>query len=146
MFSVKIKDAKSLFFDRPAVQSAVDRAERSALSRFGAFVRRRARSLIRRRQRASAPGEAPSSHTGLLRDFILFGYDGQRKSVVIGPAKLNAKRGDAPSALEHGGIVSLTVGKQTGERVRIARRPYMQPALEAERPKLADMFRNSVKG
>src|SRR5690606_6172596 len=50
-----------LFFDRKAVTSRVDKATRKVLSRFGAFVRRTARSSIRKRKKTSQPGSPPSS-------------------------------------------------------------------------------------
>lgn len=138
---------REMFFDSKAVRSAVDRTARRVLSKFGAFVRRGAKSSIRKRKRTSAPGEPPSSHTGLLRRFIFFGYDRQRRSVVIGPARLNQKIGDAPHALEYGGtstVVEGLRGRRRKRRVRIKPRPYMGPAFEQERPKLAAMWRDSV--
>ena len=141
-------DLKAIFFDRKAVRSAVDRTARRVLSRFGAFVRRAAKSSIRKRKRASAPGEPPSSHTGLLKQFIFFGYDRDRRSVVTGPQRLNQKVGDAPAALEHGGVSTVVEGlrgRRRRRRVRIKARPYMGPAFEQERPKLAAMWRDSVK-
>jgi len=145
MFGFVIKE---MFFDCKAVRSAVDRTARRVLSRFGAFVRRAARSSIRKRKRASAPGEPPSSHTGLLRRFIFFGYDAGKRSVVIGPARLNQKVGDAPHALEHGGMSTVVEGlrgKRRKRKIKIAARPYMGPAFEQEKPKLAAMWRDSVK-
>jgi hypothetical protein len=139
---------KNVFFDRKTVRSAVDRATRRVLSKFGAFVRRGAKSSIRKRKRASAPGEPPSSHTGLLRRFIFFGYDRSERSVVIGPQRLNQKVGDAPHALEHGGASAVLEGsrrRRRKRRIRIKARPYMGPAFEKERPKLAAMWRESVK-
>jgi len=141
-------NVKTIFFDRKAVRSAVDRATRRVLSRFGAFVRRAAKSSIRKRKRTSTPGEPPSSHTGLLRRFIFFGYDRQRRSVVIGPQRLNQKVGDAPQALEHGGMSTVVEGlrgKRRKRKIKIAARPYMGPAFEQERPKLAAMWRDSVR-
>jgi len=139
---------KQMFFDSKAVTGAVDRATRRVFSRFGAFVRRGARSSIRKRKRISAPGEPPSSHTGLLRRFIFFGYDRQRRSVVIGPQRLNQKIGDAPQALEHGGtstIVEGLRGHRRKRRVRMKARPYMGPAFEKEQPKLPAMWAGSVR-
>jgi len=139
---------RETFVDRKAVRSAVDRTARRVLSRFGAFVRRAAKSSIRKRKRTSAPGKPPSSHTGLLKKFIFFGYDRQRRSVVIGPQRLNQKVGDAPHALEYGGtstVVEGLRGRRRMRRVRIRARPYMGPAFEQERPKLAAMWRDSVK-
>ena len=139
---------KQTFFDRKAVRSAVNRTTRRVLSRFGAFVRRGAKSSIRKRKRTSAPGEPPSSHTGLLRRFIFFGYDRSRRSVVIGPQRLNQKIGDAPRALEHGGtstVIEWLRGKRKKRHVKIKARPYMGPAFEQENPKLAAMWAGSIR-
>lgn len=138
---------KRMFFDRPRVQRAVDRGRRQALSKAGAFIRQRARSSIRKRKRSSRPGQPPSSHTGLLRRFILFGYDRQRDSVVVGP--VGFRRSTAPSVLEFGGrtaVESKRRGRQRGKRVvRIAARPCMKPALEKEKSNLPALWRNSVR-
>src|SRR5438094_633994 len=106
MFDLKINDLKSRFFDRPRVHKAMDKAARAALSKFGSFVRTRAKSSIRRRKRISAAGQPPSSHTGLLKDFIFFAYEPDAKTVVIGPARLNRTTG-APRLLEEGGTASI---------------------------------------
>ena len=135
---------KQMFFTSKAVLSATDRATRRVLSRFGAYVRRTAKSSIRKRKAISRPGSPPSSHTGLLRRFILFGYDPAKRSVVIGPAKLtHGDRGEAPALLEYGGTTAL---KRSGNRrrARFGARPYMGPAFEKEKTKLPQMWRDSV--
>jgi len=130
-----------LFFDKKAVTSRTDRATRRVLSRFGAFVRRTARQSIRKRKKPAPPGKPPSSHIGLLKKFIFFGYDPRKESVVIGPVRLSQKgRGEAPALLEHGG--TSKVGRK---RVRYRPRPFMVPAFEKEQPKLPAMWRDSVK-
>jgi len=138
---------KGMFFDRPRVQRAVDRGKRKALSKGGAFIRQRARRSIRKRKRSSRPGQPPSSHTGLLRRFILFGYDRQRDSVVVGP--VGFRRSTAPSVLEFGGRTAVEWrrrGRRRGKRVvRIAPRPYMRPALEKEKSNLPAVWRHSVR-
>lgn len=139
---------KRLFFDRKGVLAKVDKATRRVLSRFGAFVRRGAKSSIRKRKAPSVPGRPPSSHTGLLKRLIFFGYERQKRSVVIGPARLNQKVGDAPEALEYGGtstVVEGLRGKRRKRSVQIKARPYMGPAFKKEQPKLPAMWRNSVK-
>ena len=143
MIGMKINQAKGLFFDRSAVTNAADRAERRVLSRFGAFVRRGARSSIRRRKSVSQPGSPPSSHTGLLKRNIFFIYERQRSNVVIGPILLN-KGTDAPAILEHGGAVTR---RRRKKRVRMTYRPrpFMGPAFERETPKLPAMWRDSVR-
>jgi hypothetical protein len=135
---------KQMFFTSKAVVSATDRATRRVLSKFGAYVRRTAKSSIRKRKAISAPGKPPSSHTGLLKRFILFGYDPAKRSVVIGPLRLTrGGRGDAPRALEEGGT-SRMVRRGRKKRVKIKARPFMGPAMEKEKTKLPQMWRNSV--
>ena len=139
---------KKLFFDRKAVTGKVDRAARKVLSRFGAFVRRAAKSSIRKRKRVSSPGQPPSSRTGLLKKFIFFGYEPAKRSVVIGPVRLSRKVGDAPHALEHGGTSTLAEGlrgSRKKRRVKIKARPFMGPAFDKEKPKLPAMWAGSVK-
>jgi len=155
MIGMKLDQAKGMFFDAPKVLSAVDAAARRVLSKFGAYVRTAAKSSIRKRKRISAAGSLPSSHVGLLKKCIYFGYDAQHQSVVIGPTRLN-KGGSAPETLEHGGTATIvrrsdsafgTFRKGPSKRhtVRIAPRPYMGPALKKESPKLPAMWRDSVK-
>jgi hypothetical protein len=144
MIGLKFNKAKGMFFDRAKVTSAVDSATRKVLSRFGAYVRQTAKNSIRKRRKPAPPGSPPSSHTGLLRKFIFFGYDPAKQSVVIGPAALNAKNTGAPKTLEHGGATTIEVGKQK-KRVTIQARPFMGPAYEKEKPKLPQMWQDSVK-
>lgn len=137
----------SLFFDRPAVVRAVDRAKRAVLSRAGAFIRQRARTSIRPRKGSAPPGSPPHSHEGSLRRLILFGYDPRSDSVVVGPVGFRGSV--APRALEFGGKTTVAsrrrAPRDTRRTLRIAARPYMAPALEKERPKLPALWRDSVK-
>ena len=147
MFRMKTVSV-DMFFDRKKVTRAVDRAARVVLIKAGAFVRTSARSSIRRRKRISKPGQPPSSHTGLLKRLIFFGYDRGRKTVVIGPMRLNQKTGNAPEALEHGGTTVVADGprrRRRKRRVRVAARPYMGPAMAKEAPKFSKLWANSVR-
>lgn len=136
---------KHLFFDSPKIIRSVDKSTRKVLAKFGAFVRRTAKQSIRKRKKASAPGSPPSSHTGLLKRFIFFGYDRQKDSVVIGPTRLtDNNRGDAPSLLEYGGRTTVKNKKQKS-RVRIRSRPFMGPAFEKEKTNLPALWKNSIK-
>ncbi|MBX3448192.1 MAG: hypothetical protein KF777_01460 [Planctomycetaceae bacterium] len=107
-------------------------------------AREQGRRPPRRGKAPSRPGEPPRDVTGLLRGWILFGYDPQPQSVVIGPAKLNKSSG-APRTLEEGGEVSVARRRRDGRRfvrrTRIQPRPYMGPAFDAERDKSPEMFR-----
>ncbi len=142
-------DIKRMFFDRAAVRNKTDKATRRVLSKFGAFVRQTAKRSIRKRKKASRPGQPPSSHIGLLKRFIFFGFDTVRRSVVIGPVRLTQKgRGEAPSALEHGGFVLMRRsrrGRKKKTRARIRPRPFMGPAMEKEKHQLPALWRDSVK-
>ncbi len=139
-------DVKRAFFDTKAVRSKTDKATRRVLSRFGAFVRRTARRSVRKRKNASPPGRPPSSHTGLLKKFIFFGFDAIRRSVVIGPARLSQNgRGEAPSALEYGGIVTMRTETRESKKAHVRPRPFMGPAMEQEKDQLPALWRDSVK-
>ncbi|MBN2377062.1 MAG: hypothetical protein JXD22_11715 [Sedimentisphaerales bacterium] len=109
------------FFDKPKVINAVGRATRKVLSKFGAYVRRTAKTSIRKRKKVSAPGQPPASHTGRLKKLIFFAYDPIKASVVIGPALGNMisfngsgkpVRGTVPETLEYGGRIGTLVGKR----------------------------------
>lgn len=164
---VNIVEFKTRFFrDLDKLQNAEERAAKRALSRFGAFVRTRARSSMRKRKKASAPGQPPSAHVGLIRKLLFFAYEAQTKSVIVGPALINSKHGKSLVELhEKGGtlpVEEVQLGREFWvrkarvsidgvphpTRVRDAKypaRPYMKPAFDAELPKAADMFKNTVK-
>jgi hypothetical protein len=143
MIGMTFQAAKGGFFDREKVKRSVDSGTRRVLSKFGAFVRTRAKTSIRKKKGTSPPGQPPYSHVGLLRKFILFAYDAQRQSVVIGPT-LTKEGSTAPRLLEHGGnAVIEDRGKK--RRARYRPRPFMQPAFEAEKPKLPTLWRDSVR-
>lgn len=171
MFDLKLHQFKAGFFDRKAVTDATDKATRRVLSRFGAFVRTRAKTSIRpRKDKISPPNHPPYSHTGLLRKFILFAYEPRSRSVIVGPARLNgtAGRGRAPALLEYGGQVrgdgrTIYVKRGAGRDVKgrftsrgseaitlsgmldYKPRPFMHPARDAELPKLRGMWKGSIK-
>lgn len=147
---MNFQSALSGFFDRKKVMSAVDKATGRVLSRFGAFVRQTARSSIRRRKNPSKPGQAPTNWTGLLKKFLFFRFDRSKRSVVVGPAKLNRKSNDVPQLLEKGGAAPRSErngrnrnGKRRATRYRA--RPYMGPAFEKEQKQLPRLWRDSVK-
>jgi hypothetical protein len=80
------------FLDRREVQKRLGKANARAMSKVGAFLRRRARSSLRRRKRTSRPGEPPSVHSddavANLKN-ILFAVEPRRQSLVVGPVALN---------------------------------------------------------
>jgi hypothetical protein len=130
-----VKALKKSFFDTKAVRGKVDPAVRKAFSKYGAFVRTRSKQSIKRGKGTSRVGSPPIAHTGAIK-FILFSYDEEAKSVVIGPV-LGGSASGAPKNLEHGGTAIIN-HKQT----RIAARPFMQPAADYE----LNNLRNDLKG
>lgn len=192
------------FFDRPAVKQAMDAATHKSLFKAGSYVRKRARSSIRRRKKPSPPGSPPSAHATSEPSLktILYAWDPQSRSVVVGPVKLNqvqyttaGARVSVPKIHEFGGSVEIrewqfdatdritlemlqrfpSMWKFTREwsrrdlrwrntarkrkwtlsdlkvktRTRVAnypKRPFMAPALEAERPNFPELFADSIRG
>jgi hypothetical protein len=135
---------KEMFFDRLKVTRAVDSGVRKVLSKFGAFVRTDSRHSIRKRKAVSQPGQPPSSHVGLLRRLIYFGYDANRRSVVIGPTPLRGTA-EAPPLLEYGGRARLKSRKGKVVSATYRARPFMGPAFEREKAKLPALWAGSVK-
>jgi hypothetical protein len=146
---------KEMFFDRKGVMHAVDDATRRSLSRAGAFVRTSARSSMRRvkaNAKPSAPGSPPRARLGFIKDFLFFSYDASHKSVIVGPARLNGRGGEAPHVQEFGGTASITVRQGFGKRRRRVRvnahypaRPYMWPALQKNLNVIPEQFRDSIR-
>jgi len=111
-----MSQVKRLFFDRPGMMKGLDSARWRFLSKAGAFVRTTARQSIRRRKNASNPGSPPSSHIGLLKRIFFWRSGSWKKSVKIGPVKLNMMSfnkqaqpvtGLIPEVLEYGGTVGI---------------------------------------
>lgn len=159
LFQIGIKAAKAGFFDRQRVVNAMDKVTHQVLSRFGAYVRQRARTSIRKRRGASTPGTPPHSHgMHLLRTWILFSYDRSAKTVVIGPALL-ARGTGAPKVTEYGGTNTIlsrgkggwdkggnwAAGKLQRVRARYPARPFMRPAFAAELAKLPAAWRDRLR-
>jgi hypothetical protein len=105
------------FLDRAEVLRKIGIARAKALSRQGAFIRKRARTdVLRRRKGVSSPGSAPSVHSKdpiqSLKN-ILFFYDARTRSVVVGPVRLNQRNmtGNGsisiPQLMEFGGTVNI---------------------------------------
>lgn len=90
---------------------------------------------------------------GTLRRLVFLAWDGITGSMVIGP--MTFKEGDAPSLLEFGGSGFAPPRRDERGLPRRSRRrsqathearPFMGPAVEAERPKLPQVWRDSVGG
>ena len=194
MIGFKLDPSRKIFMDLTAVRTPIDRASRQVHSRFGAFVRKKAKWSIRKRKKSSVAPAPPSSHTGFLKRLIVFNVENNGRNVVIGPLLMGRRVVDGspiggmtvPEVLEYGGSISVDeyqreytpngrsqvismgidpdrwhrIGKKRlwhkgGQPLRIrqrrrrtlsiAARPFMQPAFDAELPKLAGMWADSVK-
>lgn len=126
------------FFDTDAVIRAVDKGTIAALSKAGAFVRRTAKGLIRKRKGVAAHGQPPSSHVGTLKRLIFFGFDSGKRSVAIGPTAFG--KAEAPGLLEFGGTA-----QRNGKSAKYAGNPFMKPALDANLKIIPSTFSNTVK-
>jgi hypothetical protein len=137
------------FFDAAAILTRLDPAKRAALSRGGAFIRRTAKTSIRRRKTPSTPGQPPTNQTGTLKKLLLFGWDPTTASVVIGPALFEGRRSPntpkpPPLTLEIGGTIYRR--RRDGlEPTRLAPRPYMAPALAKNLDRLPNHWNNVLK-
>ncbi len=164
MIGLNFKAAKEGFFDRKVVLDALDKPTRDALKEIGRLIRKYAQKSLVYSDKPSLPGQPPHAHksrtstrtskkTGktrtrsvsFLREFLFFSFDQSTRSVVVGPVKLSSTiDSGALSALEFGGQATIQVhGKE--KKASIAARPYMGPALEAEKPNFAQLWANSVR-
>jgi hypothetical protein len=108
---------KDYFFDRAKILNRERAANIRRLSKIGAYVRTRGKSILRRRKRVSRPSETPSIHSrdsfATIKN-ILFASDRTWESVVIGPrvvpgSKLKrSNRQTVPELLERGGQSLVT--------------------------------------
>lgn len=142
---ITVKEFRRSFFDRKLVIDKMSNATRRALSKVGAFVRKRAKTSIKRRKGISKPGSPPSSHAGQLKGLLFFGYDPSAQSVVVGPAAF--RKAEAPNLLEFGGTIVRSTRK--GKKKMVYRpRPFMAPALqkEIEAGTIPKQWKNAIRG
>ena len=174
MLTMKIDQAKGFFFDPGKLFAGLDKATQRILSKFGGSVRLRSKRSIKERKKPSVPGKPPSSRTGVLKQFIFYAYEPQKRTVVIGPTPTNQiffnrdrrpVTGTVPGVLEYGGEITLLEVLKWGKwrradlrsrrrnanlptryrTVRIAARPYMQPAFDAALETLDPLWRDSIR-
>ena len=156
-----------VFFDHKKLRKNVDRKKIRFLARFGAFVRRSARSSIKpggKSGKTSAPGEPPRSQTGYLKRGIFFAYNLKTESVVIGPIIVPTKYGgpNVLQSLEEGGSVMAKIasvqaggrnaaGQFTKKKLRgfktvkadVKARPFMGPAFQKELKNISSIWGSS---
>ena len=100
----------------------------------GAYVRRVAVNSVHRSRSASAAGTPPHTRRGLLKNSILFGVEGDGRSVVIGPAKSFV--GISMTAHEFGGMYR---GR------KYPKRQLMGPALMRSAPELPKLWKDAIR-
>lgn len=149
MIDLKLTAVKGLFLDKRRIRESKNRAVVGALAKFGAFVRTRSRTSIRKRKGASEPGKPPHGHgQELLKRNIFFVVEPVAENVIIGPIKLNKPSPLVLQALEHGGE-TLVMGRGRDEGrlmpTKIRARPYMQPAFEKELPNAAPLLKDKMR-
>lgn len=132
------------FFDSAHVMRKADAMERKQLSKFGAFVRKRMRQSIRRRKKSAEPGNPPSAHSDTLKQ-IFFAWDDFKRSVVVGPIIFSVRDGGgkAPGLLERGGERIKRAKSGKTRRLHYRKFPFAVPAMEAELPKFAGLFKGA---
>lgn len=137
---------KLVFLDDPRFLRAVEKAKKKNLNHQGAEVRKIARRSMRKRKGPAAPGLPPNAHSGELRKLLVYSWDQQSESVVVGPAWFNGS--PVPAALEHGGTTMRTVRVKGGGRkrmpARIEPRPYINPAVDKAQARFPDIWRDSI--
>lgn len=135
---------KALFFNSAAVIKAVDKGTRAVLGHFGGFVRKVARRSMRKGKGASPPGKPPKVHTGLIKNFLFYGFDPAKRSVVVGPAlvRMGSRRDTltVPELQEEGGSRRTT----GGETLRYPARPFMEPAFDKGIAAMDNFWRDSI--
>lgn len=138
--TMKIKEQ---FFNAKDVQRALSKAERKALTKTGALLRRQSRKKLKRRKGPAPVGQPPHVHSrrkaANLRN-ILFGYEKERRRVIVGPVRLPGTRESVPAVHEGGGTV-----RRGGQVIALDPRPTMQPTLREESDEFAKFWENSVR-
>lgn len=138
-FRAKIKKA---FFDQVKVTKAMDRKTARAMIRTGGTMRKHAQYSMRSRQKPAPAGQPPHARKRkLLKRELYFSYSDQTKSVVVGPIITpNSKQPSLPKLMEQGGHITYVTKKLKLKVKKYAPRPYMNPALEANRGKIAGYY------
>ena len=142
-----IKINTRTFFNNRKVLRLLDKKTHAALGRFGKYVRKVAKNSIRpvgKKGTPSQPGQPPKSRKGLLKNFIFYGFDRAKRSVVIGPQKIYGIKGKTPNVLEYGGNIKSKKNKHITSS-KVSARPYMGPAFRKGKKHLSSLWSNNVQ-
>lgn len=126
------------FFDSKKVKKRIDWAKKKNFSTMGRYIRKRARTSIKRRVRKSPAGGPPHAHakSGNLASLkaIFWFYDFAKETLAVGPVIFNSRTTDRPGGNVHefGGHVRKKTKSGKHVRANYPKRPFMGPALDAE--------------
>jgi len=122
----EVDQFKQGFFDRGAVIAAIGKAAAAGMARTAGYVRKVARNSMKKKRGAAPKGQPPHVHEGSLKKLLFFAQDLRQASTVIGPVAFSGSK--VPGILEFGS------GK-------IAKHPYMRPAMEKAIPTMAQSIK-----
>lgn len=147
-----------IFFDTEEVTRRMDRREKTALTRIGAYGMRVTRNLLNKKTKGqpSRPGEPPRKVLGTIKRFTFFGYDAARRSVVVGPTIFGGSKKTTqpvskktvPQLLEQGGraIIRTTKPKPFRDRslfklrANYPARPWVEKAMTRTAPFMRTIY------
>lgn len=152
------------FLDAPEVIRLMGIADAESLAKSGRYVHVVARNSIKRsNKKPSPPGKPPRTRNGFLKKDILYGFDPQTKTVVIGPTTVPFLN----TLHEAGGSQVLKRWRNATGSVKFTReapprangpwrqdgtvtakypaRPFMSAALEKSLPRISRFWRNSFR-
>lgn len=146
---LQILGSVGVFFDGEEINKRKDKEKLKALMAAGAFVKTIARRSIKsggKKGKASKPGEPPRRHRAseaLGIHTIFFVHEKKTDSVVVGPVKFNTGGPKILQTLERGGSIKAIrrnpkTKKKQSRVVKIAPRPFMEPAKDKALPQLID--------
>lgn len=118
--------ARDWFFDRAAVLDRIGAKRNKALLVAGAFIRRKARDLLRKGKKSAQAGKPPKIHSDQEPNLktILFALDPATDSLVVGPVKLNQVQQSwidfgnrtVPQIMEFGDVVNVREMRKKGAK------------------------------
>ena len=120
-------------FEEDTLLGTMKYANKKALRRVGAYVRKAAINAVHKSPKSSTPGTPPNTRRGLLRRAVLFGVESDARSVVIGPAK--SLIGISMTAHEFGGMYR---GR------KYPKRALMGPTLQRTAQQLPKLWKDAL--
>ncbi len=121
-------------FEAQRVKARTREGNFKSLGHAGGAIRLTAKRSIRKRKKASDPGQPPHTRDGRLRNAIAYAVEKDKQRVVIGPQY--DKIGTAGRPHEFGGRY---------KREKYPKRPFMRPALDKLKDRLPPLWANSIQ-